>query len=264
MQDLKISLIQADLHWEQPAANMAMFEEKIWSEVEDADVIVLPEMFTTGFSMNADKLAEAPGTNTYRWMHQVAKQKSALVIGSYIVKEGGNNYNRAYVIFPDGRSEYYDKRHLFTLADEDQHYKGGDERLVVEWKGWKICPLICYDLRFPVWSKNNYSKENVSYDYDLLIYVANWPKPRVAAWNTLLKARAIENQSFVAGLNRIGIDDLGHQYSGHSGVYDFLGDSLAFGEDQENVLSATLNKKELDEFRTRYAFLNDADKFEIL
>ncbi|MFT7034183.1 MAG: omega-amidase [Cyclobacteriaceae bacterium] len=263
MQDLKISLIQADLFWEQPAANMAMFEEKIWSEVDDADVIVLPEMFTTGFSMDVNKLAEVPHTNTYKWMYQIAKQKSALVIGSYIVKQGGNNYNRAYAIFPDGRSEYYDKRHLFTLADEDQYYNAGEDRLIVEWKGWKICPLVCYDLRFPVWSRNKLSKENATCDYDLLIYVANWPKPRVAAWNTLLKARAIENQSFVAGLNRIGVDDLGHQYSGNSGVYDFLGDSIAFGEDQETTISATLSKKELDEFRNRYAFLSDADEFEI-
>ena len=264
MQDLKISLIQADLHWEQPAANMAMFEEKIWAEVDDADVIVLPEMFTTGFSMNVSKLAEAPHTNTYKWMYQIAKQKSALVIGSYIVKEGGNNYNRAYAIFPDGRSEYYDKRHLFTLADEDQFYTAGEDRLIVEWKGWKICPLVCYDLRFPVWSRNRLNKENVTCDYDLLIYVANWPKPRVTAWNTLLKARAIENQSFVAGLNRIGVDDVGHQYSGNSGVYDFLGDSLEFGEDQETTISATLSKKNLGEFREKYTFLNDSDEFEIL
>ena len=261
MWDLRISMIQTDLHWEQPAANMAMFEEKIWAQVKDVDVIVLPEMFTTGFSMNAATLAEPPRTNTYKWMHQIAKQKSALVIGSYMAKDGGHYYNRLYAVFPDGQSEYYDKRHLFALGEEDKYYKRGEQNTIINWKGWKICPLICYDLRFPTWARNKY--DNGIFDYDLLIYVANWPKPRIESWNTLLKARAIENQSFVAGVNRIGTDEVGHHYSGNSGIYDFLGNTLDFGQDHDTIVSSSLNGDSMVEFRTKYPFLKDSDKFEI-
>ena len=261
MQDLKISLIQSDLHWESPAANMAMFEEKIWSDVGDTDVIILPEMFTTGFSMSANKLAEPPFTNTYKWMHQVAKEKSALVMGSYMVKENGSNYNRLYAIFPDGKSEYYDKRHLFGLGGEDKPYVSGSKRLILEWKGWRMCPMICYDLRFPAWARNHI--ESNQYDYDLLIYVANWPKPRISAWDTLLKARAIENQCYVAGVNRIGSDDVGHEYVGNSGVYDFLGNTLEVEENKDAVISLSLTKENMNEFRTKYPFLKDSDIFKI-
>lgn len=263
MQDLKVTLVQAGLFWEQPAANMAMFEEKIWTMTESTDLIILPEMFTTGFSMNPSKLAEAPYTNTYKWMFQIAKEKSVLVMGSYMVKENGYNYNRLYAVFPDGKTKYYDKRHLFTLADEDESYAPGKEKLILEWKGWKICPMVCYDLRFPVWSRNHWDTASDQCAYDLLVYVANWPKPRINAWDTLLKARAIENQCYVAGVNRIGADDMGHQYVGHSAIYDHLGETTGMTDDSEVVMTKTLDKKAMTDFRTKYPFLKDADTFSI-
>lgn len=263
MQDLKITLVQADLFWEQPAANMAMFEEKLWTMSEETDLIVLPEMFTTGFSMNPSKLAEAPHTNTYKWMYQIAKEKSALLIGSYMVKENGHNYNRMYAVFPEGQTKYYDKRHLFTLADEGESYTRGKRRLILEWKGWRICPMVCYDLRFPVWSRNSWDTASDQCDFDLLVYAANWPKPRINAWDTLLKARAIENQCYVAGVNRVGADDAGHQYVGHSAIYDHLGELVGTADEQEMVFSETLEARAMMDFRRKYPFLKDADTYTI-
>ena len=261
MQNLNLSIIQSDLHWEEPTANRAMFEEIIWSKIQKTDVIILPEMFTTGFSREAKKLAEVPLTNTYKWMCQVAKEKSALVVGSYITKDGTDFFNRMYCVFPDGHEVHYDKRHLFTLAKEHHTFTAGTEKKIIDWKGWKICPLVCYDLRFPVWAKNKF--EDGEYNYDLLIYSANWPSPRVNAWDTLLKARAIENQCYVAGANRIGVDGYEYEYSGHSGIYDYLGDTVAMQSSGETVISAELKKIELDEFRAKYPFVKDGDKFEI-
>lgn len=260
MSDLIISLIQANLHWEERDANLAMFEEKIWN-LEESDLIVLPEMFSTGFSMNSKKLAEPPGGKTFQWMRQMAKQKNAAIAGSYIIKERKDFYNRLYFVFPDGSSAQYDKKHLFALAGEDEDYTAGKEKLIVEYKGWKICPMICYDLRFPVWARSQ-RRENELYEYDLLLYVANWPEPRINAWDTLLKARGIENLCYSVGVNRVGKDGEDRNHPGHSGAYSFKGDELAFTAKEEE-LTMTLSKSELEEFRTKFPFQADADSFNL-
>ncbi len=262
MQDLNLTLIQTELYWEEPAANRAMLEEKIWTETGNTDLIILPEMFTTGFSMNAKALAEVHRTNTHKWMQQMAREKNAVLMGSYITKDNGKIYNRLHVVFPDGNASYYDKRHLFTLAGEHQEYTPGNDRLIVEWKGWKICPMVCYDLRFPTWARNTYNKTTNEYAYDLLVYVANWPTPRTQAWDTLLQARAIENQCFVAGVNRTGTDENNLPYSGHSAVYDFTGKTLSFGGEAAGIFDQIIEKEPLDSFRQKYAFLHDADQYE--
>ncbi|MEQ9402693.1 MAG: amidohydrolase [Cyclobacteriaceae bacterium] len=257
MKDLKVSLIQTAIHWEQPEANTAMFEEKIWS-IDQTDLIVLPEMFTTGFSMNPEPLAEPPGGRTFKWMKQMASQKNVAITGSYIVKDQGKYYNRLYFVFPDGTSQKYDKKHLFTLAGEDENYSAGSDRLIVEYRGWKICPMICYDLRFPVWSRSRTSADSL-YEYDLLIYVASWPDARINAWDTLLKARAIENQSYCIGVNRIGTDPSSKLYPGHSAVYSYLGNEVNFSPEEE-VLSASLDQSVMNQFRERFPFQQDADQ----
>ncbi len=260
MEDLYISLIQANLHWEKPEANTAMFEEMIWS-IDKTDLIVLPEMFTTGFSMNARELAEPAGGRTFKWMRQMATQKKAAITGSYIIKDGKDFYNRLYFVFPDGTSSHYDKKHLFGLAGEGDFYSPGNQRLVLEYKGWKILPLICYDLRFPVWSRSQKNGSTL-YEYDLLIYVANWPKPRVNAWDTLLKARAIENLSYCIGVNRLGEDGYSKEYLGHSAVYSYLGEELGFS-DKEEIITCTLDSASLKKFREEFPFQKDADTFEL-
>lgn len=263
MSDLTVAILQSDLHWENVDANLAMFEEKIWSISEPVDLIVLPEMFNTGFSMTPEKLAEVPGLKTHKWLLQMASQKKALVGGSYIVKEGTDYFNRFFMAFPDGTYQTYDKRHLFSLAKEEMFFKGGTERLIFEYKAWKICPLVCYDLRFPAWAKNRFDETQQTFDYDLLIYVASWPKPRIAAWDTLLKARAIENQAYTLGCNRIGEDGNGYAYVGHSGIYDYLGEQLDFIQDQEGIIIQKLNQSAQNEFRTKFPFVADSDQFSI-
>lgn len=262
MNDLTISLIQADLHWEQIDANLAMFEEKIWSIDELTDLIVLPEMFTTGFSMNAAEVSEPPGGKTFKWMRQMATQKKAAITGSYIVREGEHYYNRLYFVYPDGNSKQYDKKHLFTLANEHETYQPGSERLIVEYKGWKIHTMICYDLRFPVWARSRKDQES-AYEYDLLLYVANWPEPRINAWDALLKARAIENLSYAAGVNRIGTDAFPKDYPGHSGLYRFDGNELAFSDGKEEIMTFPLSADDLKAFRDRFSFQEDADDFDL-
>jgi omega-amidase len=261
MQDLKVSLIQADLHWEEIDANLGMFEEMIWEIEEETDLIILPEMFTTGFSMNAEQLAEPPGAKTFKWMRQMASQKKAAITGSYIVKDGDDYFNRLYFVYPDGSSEQYDKRHTFNLAGEGEKYTAGEERLIVEYKGWKICPLICYDLRFPVWARSQ-KKENELYEYDLLLYVANWPDTRINAWDALLKARAIENHAYCAAVNRIGTDAFPKDYPGHSAIYSFNGDELGFSG-KEEIITCKLSASHLAEYRERFPFQADGDEFEI-
>ena len=256
MQDLKLALIQSDIYWQQIGANLGMFEEKIWQISEPVDIIVLPEMFQTGFTMEHEGLSEPMNLTTFKWMKQMAAQKKAVVTGSYIVKEKGEVYNRLIWMQPDGQFETYDKRHLFRMAKEDQYYSMGQDRIVVEWKGWKICPLICYDLRFPVWARNN------SLAYDALLYVANWPAARISAWDALLKARAIENVSYSVGLNRVGEDGNGIAYNGHSGAYSPKGETLSFSESEE-IMLVTLNRKDLDNFRTKFPAHLDADGFEL-
>lgn len=212
-------------------------------------------MFTTGFTMNASTLFEESEGETLQWMLSEAKQKNAAITGSIIIRENDHFYNRLFFVQPDGSYQCYDKRHTFTLAGEHKIFASGDKRLFIDYKGWKICPLICYDLRFPVWARN-------TIDYDVLIYVANWPSKRIAAWDALLKARAIENMSYCIGVNRVGLDGNGHEYTGHSAIYDVLGDQLS-SEDFEVEFSETvvLSKIDLKKYRKHLQFLNDRDAF---
>lgn len=256
MNNLRIALIQSDIHWHEIGANLAMFEEKIWQIKNEVDVILLPEMFQTGFTMEHQGLAEPMNFTTFKWMKQMAAQKNAAVCGSYIVKEDGKVFNRLLWMQPDGQYHTYDKRHLFRMANEHEHFDMGSEKLIVEWRGWKICPMVCYDLRFPVWSRN------VNLAYDLLLYVANWPAVRVNAWDTLLEARAIENVSYSVGLNRVGSDGVGIEYNGHSAAYSPKGEQLAFSE-KEEILYVDLSADMLLAFREKFPAQLDADKFEI-
>ena len=256
MQDLKLVLIQSDLYWQQKEANLAMFEEKIWEITEPVDIIVLPEMFQTGFTMEHEGLSEPMNLTTFKWMKQMASQKQAVVTGSYIVSEGGEAFNRLIWMQPDGTWYKYDKRHLFRMADEHSYFDMGMEKLIVEWKGWKICPMICYDLRFPVWARNR------NLEYDLLLFVANWPAVRISAWDALLKARAIENVSYTVGLNRVGEDGKQIAYIGHSAAYSAKGETLAFSE-QEELIQVTLSGTELERFREKFPAHLDADNFDL-
>ncbi len=259
--DLKVTLIQSPLHWEDIGGNLAMFEEKIWQIGKPTDLIVLPEMFSTGFSMSASGLAEQMGLRTFKWMKQMAAQLEATLLGSFIVSEGGKYFNRAVAMHPNGSYDQYDKRHPFSLGKEHETYVAGKEKLIFELKGWKICPLICYDLRFPVWARNRFIEEHL--EYDVLVCVANWPKPRINAWDTLLKARAIENLSYTIGVNRVGADDNKHKYVGHSGIYNYLGDTVCNLEDKEIIQGSSLSYNELREFRNEFAFHLDADHFQM-
>lgn len=255
-QYLNIALIQSHLLWENPKTNREAFSKKIASIPEDVDLVVLPEMFSTGFTMSPKNIEAAEGENTLTWMLQQAKTSDVAVVGSIVFTENNQNFNRLFFVYPNGEYESYDKKHTFTLAGEDKVYKAGNNKLIVDYKGYKICPLVCYDLRFPVWARN-------VEDYDALIYVANWPKPRIAAWDTLLKARAIENMSYCIGVNRIGLDGLGYEYSGHSAVYDVLGNQTVYSE-KEEILYATLDKDHIDSTRKKLKFLEDRDQFNLL
>ncbi len=254
---MKIALIQSPLVWEKPAANRNYFEEKINAIKEQVDLIVLPEMFSTGFTMNPEDVFETMQGETISWLQSIAKTKNSAITGSLVIKENHNYYNRLLFIFPSGETQYYDKRHLFTLAGEDKIYTTGKQKLIVEYKGWKICPLICYDLRFPVFARN-------VEEYDLLLYVANWPETRINAWDSLLKARAIENMSYVIGVNRIGIDNNRLEYNGHSQSIDFLGNYLIEPKENEEVYITTLHIEKLLESREKFGFLNDRDSFKVL
>jgi predicted amidohydrolase len=255
---MNITLIQTDLHWHDPVANRAMLEEKLFTLSEATDLIILPEMFTTGFTMDAPAVSEPMNLTTFRWMRQMAQQTNAVVTGSYVVQEANNYYNRLLWMEPDGQFASYDKRHLFRMAGEDAVYSAGTTRLVREWRGWRICPLVCYDLRFPVWSRNRQIAPD-QLDYDLLLYVANWPAVRQAPWDTLLQARAIENLSYVAGVNRVGTDANDHPYRGGSALIDFKGDVLFRQYDSEVVHQQTLSLEALKAFRAKFPAYLDAD-----
>ena len=252
------------MHWHQPAANRAMFEEKIWTIDQQTDLIILPEMFTTGFTMEAANQAEPYGSTTFHWMKQMAAQTKAAICGSYIVKEKGAYFNRLVWINPDGQDYYYNKRHLFRMAQEHKTYTEGTELLIVDCKGWKICPQICYDLRFPVWNRNFWNESTQSFGYDLLIFVANWPVPRINAWDTLLQARAIENLSYSIGVNRIGADDAGMSYCGHSSLVDYKGNFLHLLKDEDAIHTQSLDADGLLSFRNKFPVHKDADRFRIL
>jgi omega-amidase len=256
-EELAVCLIQTDLYWEDITANLSSLEEKIAAIDHPVDVIVLPEMFNSGFTMNT-KTAEHMNMTTTKWMKHIAVQTNALIIGSFAVKEGGQFFNRLMCVRPDGSFLYNDKRHLFRMGEEHDTYTPGSERLIVEWKGWKIFPLVCYDLRFPVWSRN--SSEN---SYDLLIYVASWPKRRAHAWTILLQARAIENLSYVVGINRIGEDGNGISYQGDSVALDFLGEPLFALGNKELEKVVHLSKSSLQKYREAFPTYLDADKFDM-
>ena len=253
---MKIALIQSSLIWENPKANRNHFEEKINAITENIDLIVLPEMFSTGFTMNPMAVAETMQGETVLWMQSLAKAKNTAITGSIVIKENGNFYNRLLFVCPSGEIQSYDKRHLFSLAGEDKVYTSGNQKLIIDYLGWKICPLICYDLRFPIFSRN---VEN----YDILIYVANWPKVRIKAWDVLLPARAIENMSYAIGVNIIGLDNNNLEYNGHTQAVDFSGNYILEPQENEGVFITELNKEKLLEYRQKFGFLNDSDSFEL-
>jgi omega-amidase len=263
MQDLKISLIQSDLHWEDIEANLAMFEEKIWQIGNSTDVIILPEMFTTGFTMSANKLAEHMNMRTFKWMKQMADQTGALILGSYIVSVHERYFNRLLWMEPGGNFKTYDKRHLFRMAGEHKTYAPGESLLISTWKGWRICPLVCYDLRFPVWSRNKWDVNTKKLSYDVMVYIANWPTTRIDQWDTLLKARAIENLSYVAAVNRIGQDENGIEYNGHSSIVSPKGEFIYTTEGMETSRTVELSANSLHAFRDRFPAYMDADEFTI-
>ena len=254
---MKIALIQTSLSWESPMENRSHLAQKITGFMEDVDLIVLPEMFSSGFTMNPKTVAETMQGETVSWLQHLAKAKNCAITGSLVIEENGNYYNRLVFVFPNGDIETYDKRHLFTLAGEHQFYTAGVDKLIVNYKGFKICPLVCYDLRFPVFSRN---AEN----YDVLIYVANWPKPRINAWDILLKARAVENMCYTVGVNRIGTDYNNHEYVGHSQVVDFLGEYVLESQKADSVFIVELDKAKIMETRSKLAFLEDKDEFKIV
>lgn len=253
---MKIAIIQAPLVWENPEKNRKYFEEKIKSIQEEIDLVVLPEMFSTGFTMHPENVSETMDGETLSLLKSLAKAKNTAITGSLIIRENGKFYNRLVFVFSSGEIRSYDKRHLFSLAGEEKIYASGTEKLIVEYKGWKICPLVCYDLRFPVFSRN-------VEDYDLLLYVANWPTQRIQAWDILLKARAVENMAYVIGVNIIGIDGNNHAYSGHSQVVDFLGNYLLEPQISEEIVIVDLDKNKMLEARQKLGFLKDRDTFSL-
>jgi omega-amidase len=275
MSTLTITTIQTSLHWEDKSANLQMLEEKIKSIKEKTEIVVLPEMFSTGFSMKPELLAEDMEGETIHWMKRIAEEKKIILTGSVIIREGGHYYNRLVWMLPNGQHGHYDKRHLFGYADEDDHYTAGTKRLVASVKGWRINLLVCYDLRFPVWSRQTSPSDSFSEgeggvatsgspEYDVLIYVANWPERRIHAWKTLLMARAIENQCYVVGVNRTGKDGKDINYSGESMVVDPMGEVLYTRKQEEHIHTITLDKTHLQTVREKLPFLKDADDFKIV
>lgn len=260
MSDLTVSLIQANLHWEDVAANLAMFDQKINSIKERTEVIVLPEMFSTGFSMQSERLAQTMDGSAVQWMKQKAKEKNVIITGSLIIEEGGEYFNRLLWMLPNGTFGTYNKRHLFGFAGEHDHYTAGDKRLIAQVKGWKLNLSVCYDLRFPVWARNSIL-ENGEPAYDVLINVANWPERRNTPWRALLQARAIENQCYVIGLNRVGNDGNNIYHSGDSSIIDPIGEIIYHKAHDEDVFTYTLSRSHLNELRARFPFLKDADRF---
>ena len=261
MSTLSITTIQTNLHWEDKAANLQMLENKINAIEEKTQIVVLPEMFSTGFSMQPQLFAETMDGETIEWMKELANNKKVIITGSIIIKEDGNYFNRLIWMLPNGQFGYYDKRHLFAYAEEDKHYSAGDKRLIASVKGWKINLQVCYDLRFPVWARQQPTANEP--EYDVLIYVANWPDKRVHAWKTLLCARAIENQCYVVGVNRVGNDGNQIYHSGSSLIIDPLGEVLYHMHDVEDVFTIVLEKEKLEEVRTKFPFWKDGDHFTI-
>lgn len=273
MSSLTITIIQPDLHWENKSANLEMLAQKIEGIQEKTEVVILPEMFSTGFSMKPELLAEKMNGETVEWMKRIASSKKAILTGSVIIEDPSTNaqgeskfYNRLIWMLPNGEYGVYDKRHLFAYADEHSHYSAGNKRLIAQVKGWKINLQVCYDLRFPLWARQSPpppGEAGRGLEYDVLIYVANWPERRSTAWKTLLQARAIENQCYVVGVNRVGDDGNNIHYSGDSMIIDPLGEILYQKTNEEDVFTFTLQKGKLDEVREKFPFWKDADTFNI-
>lgn len=257
MGELRLTLIQTDLYWENPTANLAMLEEKIAALLHPTDIIILPEMFTSGFSNNTPAFAEVTNQTTHRWMRQMAEQTNAVVTGSLAIKIGDKVANRLLWVQPDGQTFFYDKRHLFRMGLENEHFMAGKTQVVFSWKGWNICPTVCYDLRFPVWSRNTQLR------YDILLNVASWPAARKFVWQTLLPARAIENLAYVVAVNRIGTDGNLIEHNGLSAVYDFKGQLLNQPTEKEEIIQLSLSKAALVDFREKFPAYLDADDFSI-
>lgn len=269
MSTLSVTIIQTQLHWEDKTANRLMLEEKINSIKERTELVLLPEMFSTGFSMKAGSLAENMEGETVQWMKRIAMEKKIILAGSLIIEEKGHYYNRLVWMLPNGSYGQYDKRHLFAYAGEDKHYSAGTKRLIASVKGWKINLLVCYDLRFPVWARqspitSHHNDDKNTPEYDLLVYVANWPERRIHAWKTLLQARAIENQCYVVGVNRTGKDGNDIYYSGESMVIDAMGEVLYTKKDEEDIHTIILENKNVETVREKLPFLKDADDFVIV
>ena len=262
MSTLSITTIQSNLIWEEKPANLRLLEQKINSLEEKTEIIVLPEMFNTGFSMKPELHAETMDGESVEWMKRISRENGIILTGSLMIEEAGKYFNRLVWMLPNGQYGYYDKRHLFAFGEEDKHYKPGNKRLIASVKGWKINLLVCYDLRFPVWARQQPNESGA--EYDVLIYVANWPERRSHAWKTLLCARAIENQCYVVGVNRVGSDANNIYYSGNSLVIDPLGQVLYHMADEEDVNTVILQKDLLEEVRTKFPFWKDADPFNIL
>lgn len=264
MSTLTVSLIQSDLFWEQKEKNLSMFEDKI-SSVQASDVIILPEMFSTGFTMHPAPVAETMDGPTVAWMRTIAATKKVILTGSIIIEENGLYFNRLIWMLPNGQYGCYDKRHLFAFAGENNRYAKGSKRLIASVKGWKINLQICYDLRFPVWARQS-KNENTSQlpEYDVLIYTANWPEKRIHAWKTLLQARAIENQCYVIGVNRVGEDANQNYYSGDSMICNALGEVITEIKNEDTIITMSLQKSHLQEVREHFPFWKDADSFYII
>ncbi len=254
---MKVALFQTKLAWEQPETNRKFIEEYFLNEATDFDLFVLPEMFTSGFTMHPEKISETMQGETISWLKKLAKIKNCAITGSLVIHENDNYYNRMVFVHPSGKIDAYDKRHLFTLAGEEKVYTKGNEKAIVNYNNWNICLQICYDLRFPVFARN---VEN----YDLLLYVANWPKVRIMAWDALLKARAIENMTYTIGVNRIGTDANALEYTGHSRIIDFLGNEILSCENELGVFIIEIDKNQQTQTRQKMNFLNDKDAFQLI
>jgi predicted amidohydrolase len=263
VQPLRISLVQGATRWHDLAGNRDYYGALVAPLAGQSDLVVLPETFTSGFSNEAIHQAETMDGETVAWLRAQARALDAAITGSVQLRDGAKVYNRLLFATPDGQVRHYDKRHLFRYAREHERYAAGGDRIVVEWRGWRICPLVCYDLRFPVFVRNRYDRAAARFDYDLLLFVANWPSARRYAWSTLLRARAIENLSYCAGLNRVGIDGNDLHYSGDSAVLDFLGQPLAELGAQEQVVTVRLDAALLAAHRERFPAWMDADTFEL-
>lgn len=264
MQNLKIAYLQSDLVWENPMLNRELFEKKISELTDRHDLIVLPETFTTGFPVDPVLFAETIDGETIKWMRKMAKESGAVITGSFLLKDKGSFYNSLIWMNPEGNFERYDKRHVFSMGGEDKNITKGSRKVVVSLKGWRICPLICYDLRFPVWSKNRLDSSG-RFEYDLAIYVANWPSQRSYPWEALLLARAIENQAYVLGVNRVGNDGIGNYYSGNSKMVDAKGNVISQIEAGKNqATTIVISKEKLVAFRKKFNVGLDWDNFEIV